>query len=65
MAKHEILSFFEHRRDGAWLCVKPFTLTTKESRVDIQQGMRFDYGKRVGGVDLAEYLEQLGSQFGS
>jgi len=45
--------------------VKPFTLTTKSSSVDIRQGMRFDYGKRIGGVDLAEYLEQLGSQFGS
>jgi hypothetical protein len=65
MAKHEILNFFEHRRDGAWVCVKPFTLTTKSSSVDIRQGMRFDYGKRIGGVDLAEYLEQLGSQFGS
>ena len=31
----------------------------------IRAGMRFDYGTRVGGVDLAEYLEQLGSQFGS
>ena len=65
MAKHEILNFFEHRRDGAWICVKPFTLATKVSSVDIRQGMRFDYGKRIGGVDLAEYLEQLGSQFGS
>ena len=65
MAKHEILGYFEHRRDGAWVCVRPFTLTTKSSSVDIRQGMRFDYGKRVGGVDLAEYLEQLGSQFGS
>jgi len=65
MASHEILNFFEHRRDGAWVCVKPFTLTTKSSSVDIRQGMRFDYGKRIGGVDLSEYLEQLGCQFGS
>lgn len=65
MAKHEILGYFEHRRDGAWVCVRPFTLTTKSANVDIRQGMRFDYGKRVGGLDLAEYLEQLGSQFGS
>ena len=55
----------EHRRDGAWVCVRPFTLTTRDASVDIRQGMRFDYGKRVGGVDLAEYLERLGSQFGS
>ncbi len=65
MAKHDILGFFEHRRDGAWVCVRPFTLTTPNASVDIRQGMRFDYGKRIGGVDLAEYLERLGSQFGS
>ncbi|GJE08274.1 MULTISPECIES: hypothetical protein [Methylobacterium] len=65
MDTHQILGFFEHRTDGAWVCVKPFTLTTRSASVDIQRGMRFDYGKRVGGVDLAEYLERLGSQFGS
>ncbi|GJE25296.1 hypothetical protein [Methylobacterium organophilum] len=65
MARHEILRFFEHRRDGEWVCVKPFTLTTRRASIDIRQGMRFAYGTRVGGVDLAEYLEQLGSQFGS
>ncbi len=48
MAKHDILGFFEHRRDGAWICVRPFTLTTPNASVDIRQGMRFDYGKRVG-----------------
>ena len=65
MAKHDILGYFEHRRDGAWVCVRPFTLTTRSASIDIRQGQRFDYGKRVGGLDLAEYLEQLGSQFGS
>lgn len=64
MATHEILNFFEHRRDG-WICTQPFTLTTRVGSVDIRRGMRFDYGERVGGVDLAEYLERLGSQFGS
>ena len=53
MAKHEILGYFEHRRDGAWVCVRPFTLTTRDASVDIRQGMSFDYGKRVGGLDLA------------
>ena len=65
MAKHEILGFFEHRRDGSWVCVRPFRLSTTRAQVDIRQGMRFGYGQRVGGVDLAEYLEQLGCQFGS
>ena len=46
MAKHEILGYFEHRRDGAWVCVRPFTLTTRDANIDIRQGMRFDYGKR-------------------
>ncbi len=38
MAKHEILGYFEHRRDGAWVCVRPFTLTTRDASVDIRQG---------------------------
>lgn len=65
MAHHEILGFFEHRRDGSWVCVKACTLTTQMASLEIRRGMRFDYGKRIGGIDLAEYLERLGSQFGS
>lgn len=64
-APHDILGFFEHRTDGAWVCVRPFTLNTRSSQIDIRCGQRFEYGRRVGGLDLAEYLEQLGSQFGS
>lgn len=65
MDRHDILNFFEHRNDGAWVCLRPVTLTTQRASVDIRQGARFDYGHRVAGVDLAEYLERLGSQFGS
>lgn len=65
MDRHEILNYFEHRRDGAWVCTRPVTLTTTWASVVIQPGARFDYGKKVGGIDLAEYLERLGSQFGS
>ncbi|RVU18744.1 hypothetical protein [Methylobacterium oryzihabitans] len=64
MAKHEILDYFEHRRDG-WVCTRGFTLTTQRDSVEIRAGRRFDYGEQVAGLDLAEYLEQLGSQFGS
>ncbi|MBK3396087.1 MULTISPECIES: hypothetical protein [Methylobacterium] len=65
MDRHEILNYFEHRRDGAWVCTRPVTLTTARESVAIRLGARFDYGKKVGGIDLAEYLERLGSQFGS
>lgn len=65
MQRHQILECFEHRAGAGWVCVKPVRLTTSRTSVDIRQGMRFDYGKRVGGVDLAEYLECLGAQFGS
>jgi hypothetical protein len=37
----------------------------KRFRLEIRAGRRFDYGEQVAGLDLAEYLEQLGSQFGS
>ncbi len=65
MAQHELLGYFEHRRDGSWICIRAFTLTTRSTSLDIRRGMRFDYGTRIGGIDLAEYLERLGSQFGS
>ena len=38
-APHDILGFFEHRTDGAWVCVRPFTLNTRSTRVDIRRGM--------------------------
>lgn len=65
MQRHDILDCFEHRNDGAWVCVKPVRLTTNRASIDIRQGTRFDYGGKVAGVDLAEYLERLGAQFGS
>jgi hypothetical protein len=63
--RHDILNFFEHRTDGSWVCTKPVRLTTSRAEVDIRQGKRFGYGDKVAGVDLAEYLERLGAQFGS
>ena len=65
MQRHDILNFFEHRNDGSWICVKPVRLTTQRAAVDIREGKRFDYGEKVAGLDLAEYLERLGAQFGS
>lgn len=65
MRRHEILTCFEHRPDGAWECVRDLRLTTPRASVDIRRGARFAYGTRVAGLDLADYLGRLGAQFGS
>lgn len=60
-----ILRSFEHESDGSWRCVAEVTLETPEGPVAVEPGMRLSYGQDVGGLDVAEYLEQLGAQFGS
>ena len=60
-----ILAAFEQRPDGTWLCVAPITIATSDGPVEIRAGAVFAYGRRLGLLDVAEYLEQLGASFGS
>ncbi len=61
----DILQAFERQPDGAWLCMTPVTIATIDGPLAIEPGMRFAFGQRHGHLDVAEYLEQLGAQFGS
>jgi len=60
-----LLSRFEHEPDGSWVCVAPARIETPQGPIDIEPGSRFAFGERHHGLDVAEYLEQLGAQFGS
>ncbi len=61
----DILRAFERQPDGSWLCVAPATIVTQDGTVTVEPGSVFAYGKVVGHLDIAEYLEQLGASFGS
>lgn len=61
----DILRAFEHRPDGSWICVAATTIVTQDGAFSVQPGTIFAYGDKVGLLDVAEYLEQLGASFGS
>ncbi|MDB5591300.1 hypothetical protein [Enterovirga sp.] len=60
-----ILESFEHRPDGAWCCTAAVVIETPEGPLAVEPGTVFVFGEKVGQLDLAEYLERLGAQFGS
>jgi hypothetical protein len=65
MVNEEIIQNFEKQADGAWVCVTETVIETLNGPVTIEPGRRFGFGDPGPGVDIAEYLEQLGVQFGS
>jgi hypothetical protein len=65
MTNEEILTNFEKQQDGSWLCLAETTIVTTSGPITIAPGSRTTFGDRPSGFDLAEYLEQLGVQFGS
>lgn len=60
-----ILSRFERRQDGSWVCLEAVTVQTAHGPVPVEAGQVFHYGQKVDDVDLAELLESLGAQHGS
>lgn len=65
MDNTEILRCFEHGADGSWTCVERTVIATPHGDIAAEPGMTFRYGEKHGMLDVAEYLEQLGAQFGS
>ena len=61
----DILRAFERQPDGSWLCIAPVAIATLHGEVVAEPGRVFAFGERVEQLDVAEYLEQLGAQFGS
>ena len=65
MDNARILRSFERGPDGAWICREPVTIATPDGEIAVEPGMTFRFGERREHLDVAEYLEQLGAQFGS
>ena len=65
MDNAEILRRFERHEDGSWTCLEATEIATTDGPIRIPPGRTVYYGERFGHLDLAEYLEQLGAQFGS
>ena len=61
----DILRAFTRQPDGTWQCRAPVAIVTPEGPIGVEPGITFAFGDRLGTLDLAEYLEQLGAQFGS
>ena len=61
----EILESFEKEADGTWVARADVTIMGERGPVEIAAGERIGFGERRGELDVAEYLEQLGVQFGS
>jgi hypothetical protein len=60
-----LLPRFERQPDGSWLCLEPATINRPDGPIALEPGMRFTFGEKHEGFDVAEYLEQLGAQYGS
>lgn len=65
MTNDEIIQNFDKQADGAWLCTVEAVIETPMGPITIAPGERFAFGQIHEGLDVAEYLEQLGVQFGS
>jgi hypothetical protein len=65
MINEEIIRHFEKQADGAWLCLAETVIETPSGPLTLTPGSRFSFGETEGGLDVAEYLERLGVQFGS
>jgi hypothetical protein len=65
MTNADILQHFEKRDDGSWVCVAAAVIETSSGPLAIEPGQHFTFGESHAGLDVAEFLEQLGAQFGS
>ncbi len=65
MTNEAILQCFAKQPDGTWLCISATLIETPDGPLPIEPGARFGFGESHQGLDVAEYLEQLGAQFGS
>lgn len=61
----DILRSFERRPDGSWACLTETEIATQDGTIAIRPGAVFRFGDSRLHLDVAEYLEQLGAQFGS
>jgi|EndMetStandDraft_8_1072994.scaffolds.fasta_scaffold123056_2 hypothetical protein len=59
MNEHEILQSFWHNSDGTWTPLK----TIAVAGVKMEQGVKFSRGQLHSGIDVAEYLDGLATNY--
>jgi len=59
MTKGEFLNRFQRRPNGAWYCTKPIKVEGPNGPFTIRQGVTFNTGALLLGLDLAKELDLM------
>ena len=62
MTKGEFLNRFQRQPDGAWCCTKPIKVDGPSGPFTIRQGVIFNPGALLLGLDLAKELDRLAAE---
>jgi hypothetical protein len=62
MTKGEFLSRFQRQPDGAWCCTKPIKVDGPSGAFTIRQGVIFNPGALMLGLDLAKELDRMAAE---
>jgi len=62
MTKGEFLNRFQRQPDGAWCCTKPIKVEGPSGPFTIRQGVIFNPGARLLGLDLAKELDRMAAE---
>ena len=49
---------FERDADGSWQCIKACSIDVENKIVPLKEGMKFEKGVVVGGIDVAKWLDE-------
>jgi hypothetical protein len=62
MTKGEFLSRFQRQPDGAWYCTKPIKVDGPSGPFTIGQGVIFNPGVLMLGLDLAKEVDRMDAE---
>jgi hypothetical protein len=62
MTKGEFLNRFRRQPDGAWCCTKPIKVEGPSGPFMIRQGVIFNPGALLLGLDLAKELDRMAAE---
>jgi hypothetical protein len=62
MTKGEFLNRFQRQPDGAWCCTKPIKVEGPSGPFTIRQGVIFNPGALLLGLDLAKELDRMAAE---
>jgi hypothetical protein len=62
MTKGEFLNRFQRQPDGAWCCTKPLKVEGPSGPFTIRQGVIFNPGALLLGLDLAKELDRMAAE---